>query len=51
MYANPDSHFSSQRSAATLSSGLLTTKRIKQWTFYRRDERRIEQVKKMFQEA
>jgi ArsR family transcriptional regulator len=33
------------------TAGLLRTKRIKQWTFYRRDERRITQVKKMFQEA
>jgi DNA-binding transcriptional ArsR family regulator len=33
------------------AAGLLRAKRIKQWTFYRRDERRIAQVKKMFQEA
>ena len=33
------------------ASGLLTAKRIKQWTFYRRDERRIAEVKKMFLEA
>jgi DNA-binding transcriptional ArsR family regulator len=33
------------------TTGLLTATRIKQWTFYRRDERRIAQVKKMFQEA
>jgi ArsR family transcriptional regulator len=33
------------------ATGLLRAKRIKQWTFYRRDERRIAQVKKMFQEA
>ena len=33
------------------ASGLLTAKRIKQWTFYRRDERRIAEVKKMFVEA
>jgi ArsR family transcriptional regulator len=31
--------------------GLLRVKRIKQWTFYRRDERRIAQVKRMFGEA
>src|SRR5215218_9450390 len=33
------------------TTGLLTAKRIKQWTFYRRDERRIAEVKKMFQET
>jgi ArsR family transcriptional regulator len=33
------------------ASGLLTATRIKQWTFYRRDERRIAEIKKMFQEA
>ena len=33
------------------ATGLLTAKRIKQWTFYRRNERRIAEVKKMFQEA
>lgn len=33
------------------AAGLLTATRIKQWTFYRRDEQRIAQVKKMFQEA
>jgi ArsR family transcriptional regulator len=33
------------------ASGLLTATRIKQWTFYRRDERRIAEVKKMFQEV
>jgi DNA-binding transcriptional ArsR family regulator len=33
------------------AAGLLVATRIKQWTFYRRDERRIAQVKKMFQEA
>ncbi len=27
-------------------AGLLTPKRIKQWTFYRRDEARIERLKK-----
>jgi DNA-binding transcriptional ArsR family regulator len=32
------------------ATGLLTAKRIKQWTFYRRDERRIAEVKKLFQE-
>lgn len=29
-------------------AGLLRAKRIKQWTFYRRDERRIAEVKRMF---
>jgi ArsR family transcriptional regulator len=32
------------------TAGLLTAKRVKQWTFYRRNERRIAKVKKMFQE-
>ncbi|MQA86287.1 MAG: helix-turn-helix domain-containing protein [Streptosporangiales bacterium] len=30
--------------------GLLRAKRIKQWTFYRRDEERIAQVKRMLVE-
>ncbi|WP_049573716.1 ArsR/SmtB family transcription factor [Streptomyces sp. SBT349] len=29
-------------------AGLLRARRIKQWTFYRRDERRIAEVKRMF---
>ena len=29
-------------------SGLLVPKRIKQWTFYRRDEKAIDKVKKKF---
>jgi len=29
-------------------AGLLQAKRIKQWTFYKRDERRIREVKKLF---
>ena len=29
-------------------AGLLNAKRIKQWTFYRRDERRIAEVKRAF---
>jgi DNA-binding transcriptional ArsR family regulator len=33
------------------AAGLLTATRIKQWTFYRRNERRIMEVRKMFQEA
>ena len=28
-------------------AGLIRGKRIKQWTFYRREERRIQEVKKM----
>jgi ArsR family transcriptional regulator len=33
------------------ASGLLRAKRIKQWTFYRRDEQRIAEVKRMFEEG
>lgn len=33
------------------SAGLLTATRIRQWTFYRRDEERIAEVKRMFQEG
>jgi DNA-binding transcriptional ArsR family regulator len=33
------------------AAGLLRTKRIKQWTFYRRDEQRIAEVKRMFEEG
>jgi len=32
-------------------AGLLRAKRIKQWTFYRRDEQRIAEVKRMFDEG
>ena len=32
-------------------AGLVRTKRIKQWTFYRRDEKRIAQVKRTFRSA
>lgn len=32
-------------------TGLLRAKRIKQWTFYTRDERRIAEVKRMFRSA
>jgi ArsR family transcriptional regulator len=32
-------------------AGLLRTRRIKQWTFYRRDERRIADVRKALQSA
>jgi ArsR family transcriptional regulator len=30
------------------AAGLLRAKKIKQWTFYRRDEQRITEVKQMF---
>jgi ArsR family transcriptional regulator len=32
-------------------AGLLRTKRIKQWTFYKRDEKRIAEVKREFNSA
>ena len=32
-------------------AGLLRTRRIKQWTFYRRDERRIGEIKRALQAA
>ena len=32
-------------------AGLIRGKRIKQWTFYRRDEKRIAESKRMFQSA
>jgi ArsR family transcriptional regulator len=33
------------------AAGLIRAKRIKQWTFYRRDERRIAEVKRAFGRA
>jgi ArsR family transcriptional regulator len=33
------------------ATGLLRAKRIKQWTFYRRDESRIAEVKRMLQDG
>jgi ArsR family transcriptional regulator len=33
------------------ASGLLRAKRVKQWTFYQRDEARIAEVKRMLQEG
>lgn len=33
------------------ATGLLRATRIKQWTFYRRDEQRITEVKKMLHEG
>ena len=32
-------------------AGLLTPKRIKQWTFYRRNEKQIREVKRAFRSA
>jgi DNA-binding transcriptional ArsR family regulator len=32
-------------------AGLLRSRRIKQWTFYKRDEKRIAEVKRMFRSA
>jgi ArsR family transcriptional regulator len=32
-------------------AGLVRAKRIKQWTFYRRDEKRIAEVKRAFRSA
>jgi ArsR family transcriptional regulator len=34
-----------------VQAGLIRAKRIKQWTFYKRDETRIAQVKKDFRDA
>jgi DNA-binding transcriptional ArsR family regulator len=33
------------------AAGLVTARRIRQWTFYKRDEARIAEVKRMFQEG
>src|SRR5215813_1363630 len=33
------------------AAGLLRAQKIKQWTFYRRDEQRITEVKQMFSEG
>jgi ArsR family transcriptional regulator len=33
------------------AAGLLRAKKIRQWTFYRRDEQRITEVKQMFSEG
>ena len=32
-------------------AGFLKTKRIKQWTFYKRDERRIAELRRLFRDA
>ena len=34
-----------------VQAGLVRAKRIKQWTFYRRDEKRIGEVKRAFRDA
>ncbi|HTU71742.1 MAG TPA: helix-turn-helix domain-containing protein [Candidatus Baltobacteraceae bacterium] len=34
-----------------VAAGLLSGKRIKQWTFYKRDEERIAQLKRWFERA
>ena len=34
-----------------VDAGLVRAKRIKQWTFYRRDEKRIAEVKRAFRSA
>lgn len=34
-----------------VQAGLIRPKKIKQWTFYRRDEKRISQVKREFRDA
>jgi DNA-binding transcriptional ArsR family regulator len=33
------------------AAGLVTAKRVKQWTFYRRDEKRISELKKRFSKS
>jgi ArsR family transcriptional regulator len=33
------------------AAGLIRAKRIRQWTFYKRDDKRIRQVKRGFQAA
>ena len=32
-------------------AGFLKTKRIKQWTFYKRDEKRIAELRRLFRDA
>jgi ArsR family transcriptional regulator len=34
-----------------VQAGLITGKRIRQWTFYRRDEKRIAELKRLFKSA
>jgi DNA-binding transcriptional ArsR family regulator len=38
----------SEHMRVLVDSGLVHSKRIKQWTFYRRDERQIRKVKRVF---
>jgi DNA-binding transcriptional ArsR family regulator len=38
----------SEHMKSLTKAGLVSTKRIKQWTFYRRNEKRIAEVKKTF---
>lgn len=33
------------------AAGMLRSKRIRQWTFYQRDEQRIAEIKRTFQEG
>ena len=40
----------SEHMRVLVQAGLVTAKRIKQWTFYRRDEARIEALKKALAE-
>jgi ArsR family transcriptional regulator len=40
----------SQHLALLTQSGLVTAKKIKQWTFYRRNERRIRALKRELQQ-
>ncbi|HEX4736182.1 MAG TPA: metalloregulator ArsR/SmtB family transcription factor [Allosphingosinicella sp.] len=40
----------SEHMRVLVQAGLVTAKRIKQWTFYRRDEARIEALKKTLAE-
>ncbi len=38
----------SEHMRSLTKAGLVSTKRVKQWTFYRRNEKRIAEVKKAF---
>ena len=44
----PDGERASQ---GAVTAGLVRAKRIKQWTFYKRDERRIAEVKRELRSA
>ncbi|HZH10858.1 MAG TPA: metalloregulator ArsR/SmtB family transcription factor [Microvirga sp.] len=39
----------SEHMKVLVQAGLVGTKRIKQWTFYKRDEKRIREIKKAIQ--